>query len=98
MKDIWKFFTIPCNSFLISLKLFQNEKLKNKNSESFIFLRWIMDEVTGCLVFANFFFFFFWLCCSACGILVPQPGVEPGPLAVKARSPNYWTAREFKMM
>ena len=24
-----------------------------------------------------FFFFNFWLCCSACGILVPQPGIEP---------------------
>ena len=31
----------------------------------------------------------------ACGILVPQPGMEPRPLAVKAPSPNYWTAREF---
>ena len=28
----------------------------------------------------------------ACGILVPQPGVEPMPLAVEARSPNHWTA------
>ena len=28
-------------------------------------------------------------------ILVPQPGIEPGALAVKARSPNHWTAREF---
>ncbi|XP_059938559.1 zinc finger protein 69 homolog isoform X1 [Mesoplodon densirostris] len=32
---------------------------------------------------------------SAGGILVPQPGIEPGPLAVTARSPNHWTAREF---
>ena len=31
----------------------------------------------------------------ACGILVPQPGIEPGPSAVKARSPNHWTAKEF---
>ena len=29
------------------------------------------------------------------GILVPQPGIEPGPLAVKAQNPNHWTAREF---
>ena len=29
------------------------------------------------------------------GILVPQPGIEPGPLAVDALSLNYWTAREF---
>ena len=32
---------------------------------------------------------------AACGILVPQPGIEPEPLAVKARSSNHWTAREF---
>ena len=28
----------------------------------------------------------------ACGILVPQPGLEPW---TPARSPNHWTAREF---
>ena len=30
------------------------------------------------------------------GILVPQPGIERGPAAVEARSPNHWTAREFR--
>ena len=40
-------------------------------------------------------FFFFRLCCAACGTLVPQPGIEPRPMAVKAPSPNQWTAREF---
>ena len=30
-----------------------------------------------------------------CGILVSRPGIEPGPSAVKVRSPNHWTAREF---
>ena len=32
------------------------------------------------------------------GILVPQPGIEPKPLAVKERSPNHWTARGFPHM
>ena len=32
---------------------------------------------------------------TTCGILVPQPGIEPMPLVVRARSPNHWTAREF---
>ena len=31
----------------------------------------------------------------ACGVLVPQPGIEPGPPVVEARSPNHWTTREF---
>ena len=33
---------------------------------------------------------FFWLYCAACGILVPPPGIKPGPTAVKAQSPNHW--------
>ena len=39
--------------------------------------------------------FFFWPCRVACGILVPWPGFESGPPAVKALHPNPWTAREF---
>ena len=40
-------------------------------------------------------YYFFWPHHAACGILVPRPGVEPRPSAVKAQSPNHWTAREF---
>ena len=29
-----------------------------------------------------------------CGILVPQPGIEPTPPAEEAQSLNHWTARE----
>ena len=42
-----------------------------------------------------FGFVFVWLCCVACGILVPQLGIEARPLAVKALSPNHWTTTEF---
>ena len=31
----------------------------------------------------------------AFGISVPQPGIEPRPLAAKVQSSNRWTAREF---
>ena len=41
------------------------------------------------------YFLFFWPHHEACGILVPQPGIEPGPSTVRAWSPNHWTAREF---
>ena len=37
---------------------------------------------------------FFWLRYKACGMLVPQPGVEPAPPAVEAQSLNHWTTRE----
>ena len=53
-----------------------------------------MDERTHIL----FFFFFFWPRCTACRILVPRPGIEPGPPAVEAPSPNHWTAREFPLL
>ena len=36
-----------------------------------------------------------WLCCKACGILAPWPGIEPVALVVEAQSPNHWTVREF---
>ena len=45
----------------------------------------------GCFILRSVLF----LGRAACGILVPQPGIEPGPSAVKAPSPNHWTAREF---
>ena len=38
--------------------------------------------------------FFFWLCHVACGILVPWPGIEPWPTAVKVLSLNHWIVRE----
>ena len=31
------------------------------------------------------------------GILVPQPGIEPRPLAVTAQIPTHWTTREFPL-
>ena len=34
----------------------------------------------------------------SCGILVPQPGIEPGATAVKALSHNNWTAREVSRL
>ena len=34
-------------------------------------------------------------CHVAYGILVLQPGIKPWPLAVRACSPDHWTAREF---
>ena len=42
-----------------------------------------------------FLFFSFWPYCMACGIFVPQPGIESVPPAVEAWSPNHWTTREF---
>ena len=38
--------------------------------------------------------FFFSIGCAACGILAPQPGIEPTPAALEAQSLHHWTTRE----
>ena len=43
------------------------------------------------------FLFFFWPHCAACGMLVPQPGIEPMPPALGAQSLNHWTTREVAL-
>ena len=45
-------------------------------------------------LFFSFFCLTFWPYRTACGILVPQPEIEPAPPAVEARSLNHWTTRE----
>ena len=41
---------------------------------------------------------FFLLCHAACGILIPQPGIELMPPTVRAWNSNRWTTREFPMI
>lgn len=52
-----------------------------------MFFSFVLTFILVCL----FVFFFLH---TAYGILIPQQGVEPGPLAAKARIPNPWTTRE----
>ena len=51
--------------------------------------------------FCLFLIFFVCFClsfgCLACGILVPQPGIEPESLELGAWSLNNWTAREVPL-
>ena len=42
--------------------------------------------------FVFVFYFFGWPSCTACGILVPQPGMQAVPPAVGVWSLNHWTA------
>ena len=44
------------------------------------------------------FFFFFLPHHTACGILVPWPGIKPMPPALEVWSLNHWTARDFPKM
>ena len=45
--------------------------------------------------FVFFFFLIFWPLCTVCGILVPEPGIQPAAPTVGALKLNYWTAKEF---
>ena len=52
-----------------------------------------LQKVSQGFLFA-LFFFYFWPLSAACGILVPQPGIEPMSPAVEVQSLNHWTAKE----
>ena len=45
-----------------------------------------------------FILIYFWPCHVACGILVPQPRIEPMLPATEAQSLNHWTTREVRCM
>ena len=55
--------------------------------------KWVRDYIF-IYFFILSFFFFFWPCRTACGILFPQPGIEPMCPVVEARSLNHWATRE----
>ena len=44
------------------------------------------------------FHFIFWQHHRAYEMLVPQPGIETGPTAVKTPSPNHWPTKEFSLV
>ena len=67
----------------------------NEAEVDVILLRsWIKWQLKNFFLFVFWVFFFFWPCCTTCRILVAWPGTEPEPPAVKAHSPNHWTARD----
>ena len=43
-------------------------------------------------------FYFIWVHSVACGISVPWPEIELGPLAVRTWSLSHWTARDFPVL
>ena len=55
----------------------------------------LQELVCVVLCVCVFCFICSWPHCAAYGILVPRPGTEPWSLAVRAWSPNHWTAIEF---
>ena len=67
-------------------------------SFSMICDKYLPNELHGDLIFRPVIIglvFSFWPHCMACGIFVPQLGIETGSLALEAQNPNYWITREF---
>ena len=48
--------------------------------------------------FKNALSIYSWPSCTACGIQVPQSGIEPRPSTVQVCSLNHWTARKLLTM
>ena len=59
-----------------------------------VFSRYLLNNVTEYL---GIIYLLIYLLaeCTACGIVGPQLGIQPGLSAVKVLSPNHWTTREF---
>ena len=62
-----------------------------QNMTSGLWSSWAALTVEPCLLC-------FYFCLVACGILVLQPGIEPGPLALEAQNFNHWTAGEVPLL
>ena len=49
-------------------------------------------------IYFYFIYLYFGPCLAAYGILVPWPGIEPMPSALRAQSLNHWTDREVPII
>lgn len=79
---------MPCQPIQITLmtsgyKIFDTNKVRISS---------LSDVSFWCFVYLLAFGY---AVCSACRILVPNAGTEPGHLAVKVLSAKHWTIREF---
>ena len=72
-------------------------RLKIKQSKCLV-ESWHSYYLLNIYITMPFLLFFFWPYCEACGILVPWPGIEPGPPAMKVLTPNHWTTREVRVI
>ena len=71
---------------------------KHTSSIPFDYTIFLKINFTWSIVALQFSFCFcFWPCFMACEILIPWPRTESRSLALKAVSPNNWTAREFPL-
>ena len=65
-------------------------------------LKWLSSSSSPCLKGPFIYLFIYlifliWLCCTACGILVPQPGIQPTSPALELWTLKHWTTREVPL-
>ena len=61
-------------------------------------IRWPYSLIVISLSLSLFFFFFCHAVWHVGGIVVPQPGIEPGPPALGAWSLKHWNSREVPLV
>ena len=93
MRDLLRFWSIKKFFLLLSIK--DSSSILNDSPVSVVSFTKYFPLIYG-LSFHSlaFVFFFFFFGCTAYGLLLPLPGIEPGPSAVRVPSPNHWIARE----
>ena len=70
------------------LTMLQSPTLRNMCTCKIVYM-YVHSQITHFMWTPLFIYFF-----AVYVILVPWPGVEPGPIVVEIWSPYYWTARE----
>ena len=94
--DLCVYFLYQCHTVLMIWYysfVVLSEDRKHESSTSVLFLKIVLAIPDLSCFHKNFILS--WPHCTACGILVPWPGIEFRPSVVKAWSPNPWTTREF---
>ena len=66
----------------------------HKGRNLFLLYLWYISQVPWTGHGPFFSLSLFWPCLLACRTLIPWPGIEPRPKAVKALHPNNWTVRK----
>ena len=92
LRESWHAADFPYSSVVVRVRVYNGRKNQNILNIVMIFL--------GTVHFIFFFFFFFkflWQHQTTCKFLIPQPGMEPMPSAVKVQSLNHWATRGVLM-
>ena len=81
--------------FFFKIFLWLNFQFSFAKPTLFLYLNFHHEKKHRIFIFAVSWVYFILFCHMACGILVPQPRIKPGPTVMKVESLYRWTTREF---